>query len=124
MCRFHLLHALSWNHFEAFHKPFVLLRCYRFDLAYVPGPSELAIGEPLVKQQKSIAFIEQTFYSIRSSAAEKEQISLLKGIHPELLLDQAGESVDPSPQISIAARYIYMLETGRIIEHSSVPPGP
>ena len=124
MRRLHFLHAMSWDDFEAFHQPSVLLRCYCLDLAYVPWPSESAIGKSFVKQQESITFIEQSFYSIRSSATEQEQSSFLKRIHPEFLLDQTGKAIDPSPQIRIAARYIYMLETCGIIEHSSAPPGP
>ena len=88
---------MSWNDFEAFHQPSVLLRCYRFYLGDVSRPSEPSVSKPFVKKEKSITFIEQPFYAVRPSAAEKKQISFLKGIQPEFLLDQTGESVDPTP---------------------------
>ena len=52
------------------------LRCYRFYLGDVPRPSESTICESFVQQQESIAFIEQAFYAVRLSSAEKEQVSL------------------------------------------------
>lgn len=124
MGRLHFPYHVSWDHLKAFHKPPVLLSCYCLDLAYVPRPSESAIGKSFVKQQESVTFIEQTFYAVRSSAAEKEEGPFLKRIHPEFLLDQTGKAIDPASQICIAASYIYMLETCGVIEHSSAPPGP
>ena len=103
MCRFHFLYFMPWDHLEAFHKPSVLLRCYRLDFAYTSWPSEPSVSKPFVKKEKSITFIEQTFYAIRPPSTEKEQIPFLKRIHPELLLDQSGKAIDPAPQICIAA---------------------
>ena len=46
---------------QAIHQPSILLHGNAFYLGLITRPAEFTIGEALVKEKKSIAFIQQSF---------------------------------------------------------------
>ena len=103
-------------HTQTLHEPPVLLGCQAPCFAFVPGPLEAAGLQPLVQQHETITLPVQSLDPILPSAAEQEQ-RIAEGFQLHLLLDQGGQTVDPTAKIRIAALDVNMVGSVEIIQH-------
>ena len=58
---------------QSFHQPPVLLRCDAACFTLAPRPLELALFQPFVEQEKTVALPVERFYPVGSPAAKQEQ---------------------------------------------------
>ena len=103
-------------HAQALHEPAVLLGSKCPGLTFISGPLEAARLQPLVQQNESIPLPVQGLDPVPSSAAEEEQ-GVAERIQLHLLLDQGGQTVDPTAQIRAAALDEDVVSTTEIIQH-------
>ena len=103
-------------HIQAFHEPAVLLRRQQSGFLFTARPLEAAGLQALVQQQKSIALPVQRFDSVPASATEQKQ-RVGERIQLELLLNDAGQTIDSSSEIGVAAGNIDLVGSGKIIQH-------
>lgn len=99
------------------HQPCVLFGCYLLRLGFVSRPLKSAVIEPLVKQQKSIAFPEQSLDPVAPPSAEQKQSARIY-IKLVVLLNYTCKSVDPTAKVGVAAddeiRTFYFFHHDRI----------
>lgn len=108
--RLWLLHA------QALHEPPVLLGSERPGFAFLSRPLEAARLQTLVQQQKSVAFPIQRFDAIPTTATEQKQC-VCKRIQRKLLLDQSGQTVNPTAQVRIAAGNVDFVRAREAAQH-------
>ena len=100
---------------EALHQPPILLRGHFSNLIDVAGPPKLSGLKSFVQKQKSVAFPEQSFYSVLFSPAEKEKRVCPERIKFKLVLHQRREAVDAKPKIRVSTGDVDILDIGGII---------
>ena len=101
---------------QTFHEPAVLLRSQGSCLAFLPWPLERTGLQTFVQQDKSVSFPIQGLNSIPASAAEQEQC-IGERIQIELLLNQNGQTVYTTAQVSVTAGNIHPVSTGEVAQH-------
>ena len=102
-------------HIQAFHKPAILLRGQQSGFRFIAWPLETATLQAFVQQQKSIPFPVQCYDSVPASATEQKQ-RIRKWIQLELLLYDAGQTIDSTSEIGVAAGDIDLVRSGKIIQ--------
>ena len=108
--RFGLVYA------QSLHEPAVLLGSQRPGFAFFSWPLEAAGLQPLVQQDKSIAFPVQRLDSIPASATEEKEC-IGEWIQVELLLYNGSQSVYTTTQVSVATCDIYPVCSGEVRQH-------
>ena len=103
-------------HIQPFHEPAVLLGSQSSGLTLISGPLEAAGFQALVQQQKSIALPVQGFDPVPASATEQKQ-RVGERIQLKLLLNDAGQTIDSSSEVGVAAGDIDFVSSGKIIQH-------
>lgn len=103
-------------HAQTFHEPAVLLRSQGSCLAFLPWPLERTGLQTFVQKNKSVSLPIQGFNSIPASAAEQEQC-IGERIQIELLLNQNGQTVYPTAQVSVTAGDIDPVSAGEVAQH-------
>ena len=87
---------------QSFHQPPVLLRCDAACFTLAPRPLELALFQPFVEQEKTVALPVERFDSVGSSAAKQEQC-IGTWVKMELLFNDSRQTVDPTAKIGVTA---------------------
>lgn len=108
---------------EAIHKPPVLLQSYPIYLFRTSWPLKSSIYKSLIKKYMTIAFKDYRFNPVSSSAAKKIDTILIIRIKIEIIFYDSNQTIDTTPKICIASRYIYVT-IGGIIKHLIPPPKP
>ena len=107
---------LGLIHAQPLHEPAVLLGCQTPCFAFLPGPLERTGLQSLVQQHKSVALPVQRLDPIPASATEQEE-RVAEGIQRHLLLDQGGQTVDPTAKVGVAALDENVVCATEIIQH-------
>lgn len=98
---------------EPFHEPAELLRRDAPGLGRVPRPLEAPVFQPLVEEQEAVALPQEPLDVVGAPSAEEEERGS-KRVHPELLLDDGGESVDGLSHVGISAGEIDVADGGKV----------
>ena len=94
----------------------MMLRGQQSGFLFTARPLEAAGLQALVQQQKSIAFPVQCFDPVPASATEQKQ-RVGERIQLKLLLNYAGQTIDSSSEVGVAAGDIDFVSSGKIIQH-------
>ena len=99
---------------ESFHQPAVLLWRQFPGLGFRAWPLEVSRLQALVQQEKTVTFPVQCFHTVSASAAEEEE-GVGEWIQLELLLNNAGQAVNPTSEVCVAAGNVDLACTGKVV---------
>ena len=75
--------------------------------------------QPLIHQQKTVAFPQQRFHSVPSFSAEKEQTARAR-LQPEILLNNRCQPINRTAHVGVSADYVHLLKPG-FFQHDDSP---
>ena len=88
------------------------LRRYAAGVFSCPGPLQPAGFDPLIEENKTVAFPADGLETILPCTTEQKESILLERTHLKLFFYKSGKAVDPFAEISSAATDVYFTERG------------